>query len=410
MFAVICLPQIFFYGLYTILGQVLNANGRFAGYMWAPALANIVAIAGLVWFQRAGFPTSAAPADWTPEMIAILAGSATLSIVVQAFALRHPAAPDRLPVPPRVGHPRPRARRGQHGREVDLRLDRRQPARATSSPHGCSPGRPRREAAGDRWPGLAAFNPALLIAMLPHGLVTVSLVTALYTRLSEAASHGDHAQVLRYHHQGLRLPAVILVPGIVFVGVLAPYVAATLFFNNTLEETRAIAVVLAGLIWLVIPMAWTYLNDRVFYAHQMTWMTFRLQCVTTGLSPPSAPSSPRTMGPSLTAFALSLGQALRVRRDGCGRVLGCCAASTAPSACAAPPWCTSTSRCPPSSPPLALSWAIRTLLPDLGETRGVRGLVAGASCSAWPASSSSASPGASRTPWGCARSSRRSNR
>ena len=56
IFAVICLPQIFFYGLYTILGQVLNAHGRFAGYMWAPALANIVAIVGLVWFQRAGLP------------------------------------------------------------------------------------------------------------------------------------------------------------------------------------------------------------------------------------------------------------------------------------------------------------------------------------------------------------------
>ena len=90
VFAVICLPQIFFYGLYTILGQVLNAHGRFAGYMWAPALANIVAIAGLVWFQRAGFPTSAAPADWTPKMIAILAGSATLSIVIQALSLLVP--------------------------------------------------------------------------------------------------------------------------------------------------------------------------------------------------------------------------------------------------------------------------------------------------------------------------------
>ena len=56
VFAVICLPQIFFYGLYTILGQVLNANGRFAGYMWAPALANIVAVVGLVWFMRAGLP------------------------------------------------------------------------------------------------------------------------------------------------------------------------------------------------------------------------------------------------------------------------------------------------------------------------------------------------------------------
>mgnify|MGYP006203849679 CR=1 FL=1 len=55
-------------------GQVLNANGRFAGYMWAPALANIVAVIGLVWFRQAGYETGAAPADWTPEMIAILAG------------------------------------------------------------------------------------------------------------------------------------------------------------------------------------------------------------------------------------------------------------------------------------------------------------------------------------------------
>ena len=52
---------VFFYGLYTILGQVLNANGRFAGYMWAPALANIVAVGGLLWFLRAGYPTGPPP-------------------------------------------------------------------------------------------------------------------------------------------------------------------------------------------------------------------------------------------------------------------------------------------------------------------------------------------------------------
>ena len=72
---------------------------------------------------------------------------------------------------------------------------------------------------------------------------------------------------------------------------------------------------LAGLIWLVIPMAWTYLNDRVFYAHQMTWMTFRLQCVSTGLSTVGALIA-ATLVPSLTAFALSIGQVARLRRHG----------------------------------------------------------------------------------------------
>ena len=375
VFAVICLPQIFFYGLYTILGQVLNAHGRFAGYMWAPALANIVAIGGLVWFQRAGFPTSAAPADWTPEMIAILAGSATLSIVVQALSLLVPLRRIGFRYRPVWGI------RGQGLGEVStvakwtfgsivvstlgFVVTSRVLTRATNL--GVD--------AGDPVAGLAAFNPALLITMLLHGLITVSLITALYTRLSEAAARGDSAEVMRYHHQGMRLPSVILVPGVVFVGVLAPYVAATLFFKNSLEQTRAIAVVLAGLIWLAIPMAWTYLNDRVFYAHQMTWMTFRLQCVSTGLATVGALIA-ATMVPSLTAFTLSIGQVLAYSVTACVGFtvlrrrhghLGLRGTAAVYLKLAVPAVATA----------LALSWLIHTVLPDFGEARGVRGFVAG---------------------------------
>ena len=232
------------------------------------------------------------------------------------------------------------------------------------------------EAAGIPVAGLAAFNPALLIAMLLHGLITVSLITALYTRLSEAASRGDHAQVMRYHHQGMRLPAVILVPGVVFVGVLAPYVAATLFFNNPLEETRAIAVVLAGLIWLVIPMAWTYLNDRVFYAHQMTWMTFRLQCVSTGLSTVGALVA-ATMVPEPHRLHPQHRPGDGLRRD---RVVGFFVLRRRHGHLGlrgTGVWSTSSSRCPPWSPRWPCTSAIHALLPDLGETRGVRGFVSG---------------------------------
>ena len=41
-FAFWCLPQIFFYGLYALLTQVLNAHGAFGPAMWAPILNNIV--------------------------------------------------------------------------------------------------------------------------------------------------------------------------------------------------------------------------------------------------------------------------------------------------------------------------------------------------------------------------------
>ena len=374
-FAVICLPQIFFYGLYTILGQVLNAHGRFAGYMWAPALANIVAVIGLVWFKQAGYETGAAPADWTPEMIAILAGSATLSIVIQAVSLMVPLR--------RIGFRyRPVWGLRGHGLGEVSNVAKWTFGSIVVSQLGyvvtsnVLTGTTRRGAeVGESVPGLTAFSQALLIVMLPHGLITVSLVTALYTRLSLAASQGDHRQVMRYHDQGMRLPSVLIVPMIVLMGVLAPYVVSTFFFNNSLEETRAIAVVLQGLVWMVIPMAWTYLNDRVFYAHQMTWMSFRLQCVTTGVATVGALVAV-TLDPAVTAFALSLGQSIAfvvgalvgfwVLRRQHGR-LGLRGTSLVYLKLAVPAVVTA----------LAISWFLGEVMPDLGETRGVRGLVRG---------------------------------
>jgi peptidoglycan biosynthesis protein MviN/MurJ (putative lipid II flippase) len=39
-----CLPQIFFLGLFTMLGQVANARGSFGPLMWAPIANNLVGI------------------------------------------------------------------------------------------------------------------------------------------------------------------------------------------------------------------------------------------------------------------------------------------------------------------------------------------------------------------------------
>src|SRR5690242_10118430 len=76
----------FFYGLYTVLGQVLNARAQFGAYMWAPALANVVMIAGLL-VLLTGFPTQVGPGAWTPTMVWILSGTTTLGIVAQALVL-----------------------------------------------------------------------------------------------------------------------------------------------------------------------------------------------------------------------------------------------------------------------------------------------------------------------------------
>ena len=55
--------------------------------MVVPVVANVVALAGLLYFLASGQPSMVGPADWTPTMIWILAGSSTLSIALQALFL-----------------------------------------------------------------------------------------------------------------------------------------------------------------------------------------------------------------------------------------------------------------------------------------------------------------------------------
>ena len=44
MLAYYCMPQVFFYGVHVMAGQVLNARDRFGPMMWAPIANNVVSI------------------------------------------------------------------------------------------------------------------------------------------------------------------------------------------------------------------------------------------------------------------------------------------------------------------------------------------------------------------------------
>ena len=88
--AYICMPQLFFYGLYALLGGVLNARGVFGPYTWAPVLNNVIAILGLGLFlamfgaDNVGLlPLEA----WAGPRTVVLAGSATLGVAAQALVL-----------------------------------------------------------------------------------------------------------------------------------------------------------------------------------------------------------------------------------------------------------------------------------------------------------------------------------
>jgi len=280
-FALICLPQVFFYGLYTLLGQVLNARGRFAGYMWAPVLANVVAIVGLGIFLARDYPHPPAVAQWTPGMIALLAGSATLGIVVQALFLIIPLRRSGFRYRPRWGFRGVGLRTAskvagwtfaalgvsQLGFVVTSRVLTRATALGAQQ---------QVEAAGK-----ASYSTAFLLFMLPHSLVTVSLVTALFTRMSRAAHTGDIGEVREDISRGLRLTAVATVPATVLTIVLGNAIVGTLFFRNTASSVHVVALVMMAMMLGLVPFGFLYLLQRVYYAFEDARTPFKLQVIVT---------------------------------------------------------------------------------------------------------------------------------
>ncbi|MFD0571017.1 murein biosynthesis integral membrane protein MurJ [Kitasatospora gansuensis] len=85
-----CLPTIFFMGIHVVMGQILNARGRFGAMMWTPVLNNIVVIFTFgmyIWvfgtFQR----TEVTPATVSPEGIRLLGLGTLIGLALQALSM-----------------------------------------------------------------------------------------------------------------------------------------------------------------------------------------------------------------------------------------------------------------------------------------------------------------------------------
>jgi putative peptidoglycan lipid II flippase len=89
-FAYWCLPQLFFYAIYSMLGEVLNSRSEFGPYMWAPVLNNVVALLGMgayIWFFGMDPTGLKSMQNWGISQISLLAGTATLGVASQAAIL-----------------------------------------------------------------------------------------------------------------------------------------------------------------------------------------------------------------------------------------------------------------------------------------------------------------------------------
>ncbi len=180
-FTRVVLPAVFFYGLYAILGQVLSARNRFGVYGWAPALANIVWIVGLSAYFIMYRGLGQSVGDWTRPMILLLAGSLTVGVSLQALVLLIPLYRDGWRYRPRFGFRG--VGLGTAGRVAGWTLAGiavTQGALALASQTLSSSQR------GEV--GRLGYDSAFFLFATPHGLITVSLVTALFTVMSRSAA------------------------------------------------------------------------------------------------------------------------------------------------------------------------------------------------------------------------------
>ncbi|MFF8957697.1 murein biosynthesis integral membrane protein MurJ [Streptomyces sp. NPDC014894] len=275
-FARYCIPTLFFMGVHVVLGQILNARGRFGAMMWTPVLSNIVTIATFAAFIWAfgGFTESeVTESTITPEGVRLLAIGTLLGLVVQALAM--------LPYLRDAGF-KIRLRfdwKGQGlGKAVGLAkwtfffVLANQLGMIVVTQFATWAGS---EAAKDgvQGAGITAYNYALLLWQMPQAIITVSVMTAVLPRISRAAHDGDPAAVRDDISYGLRTSAVAIVPcAFAFLALGLPM--ATLLYASSGEGARGIGFTLMAFGLGLIPYSVQYVVLRGFYAYEDTRTPF----------------------------------------------------------------------------------------------------------------------------------------
>ena len=274
-FAYWCLPQVLFYALYSLLGEVLNARGMFGPFTWAPALNNVIAIIGLLAFIAlfGADPAHRDAATWTPAMIALIGGSATLGIAAQAFVLFFFWKRAGLTFRPEF-------------RWRGVGLGRTGKAAAwtfgmilVTQVAGLVETNVSTLASGDA--SVAVLRYAWLIFMLPHSIVTVSIATAYFTRMSGHARDGDLAAVRADVSSSLRSILLVMVFSAAGLMVLAfPFAA---LFGSDYPQVSALGFVLLAFLPGLVPFSILFVLQRVFYALEDTRTPFFIQLVQAAL-------------------------------------------------------------------------------------------------------------------------------
>src|SRR5579862_2205888 len=212
--------QIFFYGMSSLIGAILNTRGRFAAPMWTPVINNLVVIVvGGLYAVTVGLHKD--PQNISAAGVQLLGIGTTLGVVAQTVALFPSLRGAGFRWRPALGFRRDEV--SEMGRMAAWML-----VYVISQWAGnlivqivanTSPG----------LNGYSAYSIAWQLFQLPYAIVGISVITALLPRMSEHASTRRYSLVRDDFSIGVRLASVIVVPASLYLGLLGGPLAEFLF-------------------------------------------------------------------------------------------------------------------------------------------------------------------------------------
>jgi putative peptidoglycan lipid II flippase len=262
-----CLPQIFFLGLFALLGQIANAKDRFGPMMWAPAINNLLAI-GLFYFLLIS-RDDLSVANISSQDLLWLGLGTTAGYLAQALILFPVVISSGVKLSLRfdwansqiiksfklAGWSFTYAMISQLSYLVTINIATS--AAVKSAAQGISTG-----------VGYTPYANAYLILILPHSIITVSIVTALLPKLSNLVIDKKYQEVSDSMSLTMRLMGIFIIPAAILFLLFGEVIAKVLYFGIPTEDANYLGLTLSAFALGLIPVSINLVLLRVINAFE----------------------------------------------------------------------------------------------------------------------------------------------
>lgn len=264
-----CMPQILFYAIYTLLGEIYNARSQFGPYTWAPVANNLVSIAGLaVFILLFGNDQVNRSIDvWDWDRVTLLGLVTTGGVAVQALVLvlffRKTGLKFRLDFGWRgVGlGATGKAALWLFGIVIIGQIKGIVQSRVASLGEGAN---------------IATMQNSWYIFSLPHSIIAVSIAIAFFTQMSHHAAQTNLPGIRQDLSNALRSVGMLTTISALVLAVIA--VPFSRILEGGFDPTLAMPFTIWAFLLCLVAFSAEYVLQRVFFALGDTRTAFVYSC------------------------------------------------------------------------------------------------------------------------------------